>query len=60
MKRERILAGANGGLTVGSIGIRCCADKVKPDADAVSADRMKTMPEEVWKREYDMPATEYA
>ena len=60
MKRERIMAGAIGVLTVASIGVGCRAYMLKPEPHDVSADRMTTMPEEVWKPEYDIPATEYA
>ena len=60
MKRERIMAGAIGVLTIASIGSGCRAYMLKPEPHDVSADRMTTMPEEVWKPEYDIPATEYA
>ena len=48
MKRERIMAGAIGVLTIASIGIGCRAYMLKPEPHDVSADRMTTMPEEVW------------
>lgn len=60
VKAERIMVGAIGVLTVASIGIGCRAYMLKPEPCAVAADRMTTMPEEVWKPEYDIPATEYA
>ena len=60
MRCERIMVGAIGVLTVASIGIGCRAYMLKPEPHDVSADRMTTMPEEVWKPEYDIPATEYA
>ena len=60
MRCERIMVGAIGVLTVASIGIGCRAYMLKPEPYDVSADRMTTMPEEVWKPEYDIPATEYA
>ena len=42
------MAGAIGVLTVASIGIGCRAYMLKPEPHDVSADRMTTMPEEVW------------
>ena len=60
MRCERIMVGAIGVLTVASIGVGCRAYMLKPEPYDVSADRMTTMPEEVWKPEYDIPATEYA
>ena len=54
------MVGAIGVLTVASIGVGCRAYMLKPEPHDVSADRMTTMPEEVWKPEYDIPATEYA
>lgn len=60
VKAERIMAGAIGVLTVASIGIGCRAYMLKPEPRDIAADRVTTMPEEVWKPEYDIPATEYA
>lgn len=60
VKAERIMVGAIGILTVASIGIGCRAYMLKPEPRDIAVDRMVTMPEEVWKLEYDIPATEYA
>lgn len=54
------MVGAIGILTVASLGIGCRAYMLRPEPYDVSANRMTTMPEEVWKPEYDIPATEYA
>ena len=51
------MVGAIGVLTVASIGVGCRAYMLKPEPYDVSAERMTNKPEEVWKPEYDIPAT---
>lgn len=61
MKQERIAVmaiSASLGLCIGA-GCLVYAATRETGYD-VSTDRMTTMPEEVWKPEYDIPATEYA
>ena len=61
MNKNRIIVCASGLALTACIGVGLYAQglthEVKHD---VSADRMTTMPEEVLKPEYDIPATEYA
>ena len=54
------MVGAIGVLTVASIGIGCRAYMLKPELHDVSADRVTSMPELIWKPEYDIPTIEYA
>jgi len=60
VRGERIMVGAIGVLTVASIGIGCRAYMLKPELHDVSADRVTSMPEPIWKPEYDIPTIEYA
>lgn len=60
VRAERIMAGAIGILIVISIGIGCRVYMLKSEPRDIAVDRMTTMPEEVWKPEYDIPAINYA
>lgn len=61
VKQERIAIMAISASLALCIGAGCLVYAASRETKYdVSADHMTTMPEEVWKPEYDIPATEYA